>query len=175
MRKQTDFLAVLKPATIVCPSTELYWQSISAGADGQGDMEIDEKLKANIARICKRNRIRIMAVFGSSLQGTGRDIDLALYPHRGGGRPEIVDKLRLIAELETLFGRKVDIVVVNPGTSTTLLFEICRNSLLLYEDQADSFENERSVAFRKYADTFKFRRMREKTVTNFVKELDIVS
>jgi len=142
---------------------------------GQDDMEIDEELKANIARICKRNRIRIMVVFGSSLQGPGRDIDLALYLHREGGRPEIIDKLRLLAELETLFKRKVDIVVVNPGTSTTLLFEICRSSILLYEDQPGSFENERSIAFRKYADTFKFRTIREKTITKFVKGLDGVS
>lgn len=141
---------------------------------GQDNMEIDEELKANIAGICKRNRVRIMAVFGSSLQRTGRDIDLALYPVRGVA-PEIIDKLRLIAELETLFKRKVDITVVNSGTSTTLLFEICRSSLLLYEDQPGSFENERSIAFRKYADSFKFRRMREKTVTNFVKGLDVVS
>jgi predicted nucleotidyltransferase len=137
-------------------------------------MQIDEKLKAHIARICKTNRIRIMAVFGSSLQRTGRDIDLALYPHWGVG-PEVIDKLRLIAELETLLGREVDIIVVNPGTSTTLLFEICRNSLLLYEDQAGSFENERSIAFRKYADTLKFRRMRERTVASFVEELDVVT
>ncbi|MBW2581171.1 MAG: hypothetical protein JRD00_09580, partial [Deltaproteobacteria bacterium] len=89
-------------------------------------------------------------MFGSSLQRTGRDIDLALYPVRGVA-PEIIDKLRLIAELETLFKRKVDITVVNSGTSTTLLFEICRSSLLLYEDQPGSFENERSIAFRKYA------------------------
>lgn len=111
-------------------------------------MEIEEELKAHISRICKRNRIRIMAVFGSSLQRTGTDIDLALYSQREV-RPEMIDKMSLIAEFETLFKKRVDIVVVHPGSSTTLLFEICRNSLLLYEDQAGSFENERSFAFRK--------------------------
>jgi predicted nucleotidyltransferase len=111
-------------------------------------MKIDLIMKEKIQLICREHGIRILAVFGSAVSGKYRDIDFAIYLNRGIDS-ESMNKLKLIAELESLFSKKADIVVVHPGTPVTLLFEICRNSVLLYEDEPDSFENERSIAFRK--------------------------
>ncbi len=131
-------------------------------------MKIASEQKSKIRDICKNHGIKILVLFGSALFKTPRDIDLAVFPEAGVS-PDIINKLQLISEFESLFSKKADIVVINPGTSTTLLYEICRKSLLLYEGEPGSFEDERSLAFRKYADTFKFRRLREKTIKNFAR------
>ncbi len=115
-----------------------------------------------------------MTLFGSAVKGAARDIDIAVFP-KTGIRGDDINKLQLISELESLFNKQVDIIIVHSGTSTTLLYEICRNSLLLYEDERDSFQNERSLAFRKFADTFKFRRQRGKSIEKFIKGANVVS
>lgn len=131
-------------------------------------MKIDSEQKKKIRDICKSHRIKILVLFGSALFKTPRDIDLAVFPEIGD-TPDSINKLELISEFESLFRKKADIVVINPGTSTTLLYEICRGSFLLYEEEPGSFENERSIAFRKYADTFKIRRLREESIKNFAR------
>ncbi len=131
-------------------------------------MKIDSAQKKKIHALCKKYRIRILALFGSSVSGTPRDIDLAVFP-AAGHTHESINKLELISEFESIFNKKADLALISPGTSTTLLYEICRESLLLYEEKAGSFEDERSLAFRKYADTFKFRRFRDETIRNFAR------
>ncbi len=131
-------------------------------------MKIDSEQKKKIRDICKSHGIKILVLFGSALFKNPRDIDLAAFPETGA-TPDSINKLELISELESLFRKKADIVVINPGSSTTLLYEICRGSLLLYEEEPGSFEDERSIAFRKYADTFKIRKLREENIKNFAR------
>jgi len=137
-------------------------------------MKIDLIMKEEVQRICKEHGIRLLAVFGSAVSGKSRDIDFAVFL-RKGALPKSINKLKLISEFELLFKKNPDIAVIHSGTPTTLLFEICRNSILLYENESGSFENERSIAFRKYADTFKFRQLREETIRNFVEGSQNVS
>lgn len=114
-----------------------------------------------------------MVLFGSSVEGKGRDLDIAAFLSRGTAAAAI-NKLELIAALESIFNKKVDLVVVNPSTSTTLLYEISKKNVLLHEDREGSFQEEQSLAFRKYADTVKFRQLREKNIQNFIEGESIV-
>ncbi len=140
----------------------------------KGNMKISAEIRKKIEDICISHNIRIMAVFGSALSGSERDIDIAVYVKKGISA-DSVNKLELISRLESIFRKKADIVIMTSSTSTTLLYEICRNSLLLYEDENGSFEEERSLAFRKYADTHKFRQLRENNIKDFVKGVKSVS
>jgi predicted nucleotidyltransferase len=132
--------------------------------------DLASEKKKEIDVLCTRHSIRILALFGSSLSGTPRDVDLAIFPVLDVNADDL-DKLQIISDFESLFQIKTDIVIAHSGISTTLLFEICKNSLLLYEDEDGSFEDERSLAFRKYADTAKLRKLRDENIKEFARRL----
>jgi predicted nucleotidyltransferase len=136
-------------------------------------MNLSPEERIKIKEICADHHLRIMVLFGSSVEGKGRDLDIAAFLSRGTAAAAI-NKLELIAALESIFNKKVDLVVVNPSTSTTLLYEISKKNVLLHEDREGSFQEEQSLAFRKYADTVKFRQLREKNIQNFIEGESIV-
>lgn len=72
--------------------------------------------KDKLADFCKRNHIRKLSLFGSSLKGAARedsDVDL-LAEFQPGDAPSLLDLARMERELTTLLGgRKVDLRTPN--------------------------------------------------------------
>lgn len=65
-----------------------------------------------IARLCKKHRVRCMALFGSILRddfGPDSDVDV-LYALRPGSSQTLVGYTALHEALEALFGRRVDLL-----------------------------------------------------------------
>lgn len=99
---------------------------------------ISEK-REELARLCRKYRIRRLEVFGSAVRGddfdfASSDLDLLVEFMPEEGRNLFQDYMNLKEELETLFGRKVDLVenkeFRNPyfrkaiDASRTLIYEI---------------------------------------------------
>jgi hypothetical protein len=64
-----------------------------------------------LERLCRRHRIRRLALFGSRLKGTARsdsDIDL-LVEFEPGGVPGFLGLAKIEADLSELLGRPVDL------------------------------------------------------------------
>lgn len=65
-----------------------------------------------LVALCRRHRIRRLALFGSTLEGTARpdsDVDL-LVAFEEGAAPTLLDMVRIEMELSDLLGgRKVDL------------------------------------------------------------------
>ncbi|MBE3576239.1 MAG: nucleotidyltransferase family protein [Limnochordales bacterium] len=68
-----------------------------------------------IARFCQKHGIRELALFGSVLRedfGDDSDVDV-LVQFEADARKGLVEYCRILEELESLLGRKVDLVTPN--------------------------------------------------------------
>lgn len=75
-----------------------------------GDREVDVPA---LADLCRRYGVKELSLFGSAARGemhTGSDIDL-LVEFEPGGRIGVIKFESLAEELESLAGRKVDLVI----------------------------------------------------------------
>jgi uncharacterized protein len=67
--------------------------------------------KESLARLCRRHRIRRLALFGSVVRGTDRpdsDVDF-LAEFEAGAVPGLLGLAEIEAELSALLGRRVDL------------------------------------------------------------------
>ena len=128
-----------------------------------------------IKEFCEENKLSLFVVFGSyaNLKTHKKsDIDIAVLPENYNSE---VDKLKLIYELERIFDLPVDLVVVTNHIDSLLEFEIFSNGKSLYEERDGLFEERRLKAWKKYLDTGKIRKQREKFINNYIKELKDVA
>jgi hypothetical protein len=95
-----------------------------------GTVQVDE---AQLARICRRYRVRELSVFGSAAHESMRpdsDIDL-LVDFLPDAEPGLLDHAGLMLDLAGLFGRKVDLVSKN-GLKPLIRDSVIRESRRLY-------------------------------------------
>ena len=80
--------------------------------DGGLPISVDRRALSNI---CARHAVRELALFGSVLRSDftpGSDVDV-LVTYRDGTHPSLLEQGGLAADLEGLFGRRVDLVSAN--------------------------------------------------------------
>lgn len=103
-----------------------------------------------VAKIAKKFSLRLVLVFGSFAAGKNRkdsDLDIAVL---GSGGISFREQVSLINELSHIFGKDVDLSVLNRA-NPLLLFEVSKNSLLLYGEKEEFF-NFKLRAFHAYND-----------------------
>lgn len=92
-------------------------------------------------------------LFGSRAQGRARadsDIDLAIVLPDDCSIPA-TERIDLIARLEELAGRRVDLVLLNRAP-LPLQFEIIHTGILLYESSSDARTDFEDIVVRDYLD-----------------------
>jgi len=92
-------------------------------------------------------------LFGSQAEGSttpGSDIDLAIVLPDDCALPA-AERLDLIARLEELAGRRVDLIVLNRAP-LPLQFEVVRTGIVLYESSNDARTDFEDRVVREYLD-----------------------
>jgi predicted nucleotidyltransferase len=126
-----------------------------------------DKLK----KICEKHHIDLVVLFGSRAQGNSRrdsDLDIAvhLYPYDAK-----CDKLGLIVDLDHLFQRTIDLVVLNTVESDTLRHEIFKHGQPLYDRAGDLFTALKVDAFLRFGDSEYLRRIRDQSLRRYLEGL----
>ena len=91
-------------------------------------------LKEKILKICERNDISFMAIFGSFIRGEENkrsDIDIAIE-FTDKSRKNLLDLIHIENELKKILGRKVDLGIfsaINPH----IIEDIKKQMLVIYE------------------------------------------
>jgi len=128
-------------------------------------MDIVDAQRQAIQDIATRYHLTLILLFGSQASGTTHresDIDLAYaaeHPLDFASERQINDELGNIFHTD-----KVDIVNI-AHASPLLLFQISENCQLLAGEKED-FIRFKILAWKKYLDTAKLRRMREKALAH---------
>lgn len=111
-----------------------------------------EKYAPMLAILARYNPVAVY-LFGSRAQGSARadsDIDLALLLPDDGSLPA-TERIDLIARLEELAGRRVDLVLLNRAP-LPLQFEIIHTGIVLYESSFDARTDFEDIVVRDYLD-----------------------
>ncbi len=109
-----------------------------------------EEMEAALAHLARGYGWRLVVLFGSTARdGQGRDVDLAILP---ATLPDLMTEGRWTRQLEALWERPVDLLVLHDGTSPLVRFQVFRDGICLYEDRPQLFEREQDRAFFLHAD-----------------------
>ncbi|MBM3238155.1 nucleotidyltransferase domain-containing protein [Candidatus Poribacteria bacterium] len=121
-----------------------------------------------IRRIADRYQLDLIVLFGSYAKGTFRpssDMDIAVHTTRKDYAMRDDDskafwEMELFDDLNAVLKAPegVDLVVLNRANST-LLYEVARYGIPLYQREKDTFHQFRSYAARRFYDDAKFRRL----------------
>lgn len=118
-------------------------------------MPTEAQLEA-VRALARRHGWRLVVLFGSSVKGEGRDVDLAILP---GRMPEGLEIGGWQADLEALFVPKaVDMALLEPGMSPLLRYEAVCLGRCLFEAEPGLFDAEQDRAFFLHADSAPLRR-----------------
>lgn len=134
-------------------------------------MKITEAQKSKINDFCLQHQIALFIIFGSQVKGKihpNSDLDIALSFENTGVS---VNKLRLIFELEGIFDKPVDLVILNPMTDPQLRFEVFSRGRPLYMSKPHLFEAGKLYAWKLYLDTENIRKLKEQYVKNYIRKL----
>jgi len=124
-------------------------------------MKIDSLTKSRISTFCHDYKIDLFIIFGSFVTEKTHptsDIDIALLINSQSNQ---IDKLNLIFELEGIFERQVDLVILSPTTDPLLRYEIFFSGKPIYMTDKNLFEENKLYAWKIYMDTKKIRYMRQ--------------
>ena len=136
-------------------------------------MKIPESDK--IKQWCQARQIDLCILFGS--QATGKthrhsDIDIALFSETNLNlKDHLID---LYGELEDLFGREVDVVIIHRDVDPVLRLEVFQHGKPLYESQPGLFIEQRILAVKLYDDTEPLRRVRDRVLAQRILDLKYV-
>lgn len=113
-------------------------------------MKITVKQKLEIAKVAEKFQLKLMVVFGSFANGKQRedsDLDIGVL-----GLEEISfkEQISLMSELAVIFNKEIDLSVLN-RTNPLLLFQVSKNSVLLFGKQEDLLKF-KLYAFKSYHD-----------------------
>jgi predicted nucleotidyltransferase len=97
-----------------------------------------ETRRSDIAEICKRFHVSRLDVFGSAARGfdfdpARSDVDLLVTYASGATRPTLDEYFEFRDQLETLFGRSVDLVMAGAVRNPYVRADIERSRELVYE------------------------------------------
>ena len=135
-------------------------------------MNIIEPKKSQITLFCHRNNVSLFIIFGSHAKGATplrSDIDIALAVEDQNAE---VDKLQLIYELDDIFDRQLDLVILTSSTDPLLQFEIFSAGILVFESRPFLFEEKKLLAWKLYLDTQKIREMRNQRFKKYIRKLE---
>jgi len=113
-------------------------------------MEISNLQKLKIAKIAKKFHLKLIVVFGSFVSGKNRvdsDLDIAIL---GIKEISFSEQINLINEFSRVFNKNIDLSILN-NVNPLLLFEVSKNSILLYGSRED-FLKFKLYAFKVYND-----------------------
>lgn len=126
--------------------------------------EID---RVEVQRVADRYQLDLLVLFGSYAKGTPRpssDMDIAVHTTRPDYARRDPDseafwEMALFDDLNAVFKAPegIDLVVLNRANST-LLYEVARYGILIYQREPATFHHFRSYAARRFDDDAKFRR-----------------
>ena len=134
-------------------------------------MDITTAQKSKINDFCSQHQIALFIIFGSQVKGkihSNSDIDIAVSFE---DHAKSVNKLRLIFELEGIFEKQVDLVILNPMTDPLLRFEVFSRGKPFYMSKPHLFDEARLHAWKLYLDTEKIRTLKVQYVKNYIRKL----
>ena len=120
-----------------------------------------------IQQVANRYQLDLIVLFGSYAKGTEKtdsDMDIAVHTSRPDYAKREKDsealwEMALFDELSAVFKAPegIDLVVLNRADST-LLYEVAKEGILIYQREEATFHQFRSYAARRFDDDAKFRR-----------------
>ena len=130
-------------------------------------MEITNNQKLKIKKIAKKFQLKLVIVFGSFASGKNNedsDLDIAVL---GSKNIFFEDKISLNNEFSSILNKNVDLSVLNTA-NPLLLFEVSRNSILLYgsHEEFAKFKLRAFNSYNDYAPYFKMERNLNKKIIN---------
>lgn len=131
----------------------------------QGDQrKVDERLRRIVGDVAREEDLRLIVLFGSGAREDERpeDLDLGVL----GRSP--VEPLNLTNRLIERLGRQdVDLVDLRRA-DPVLMVQVARDGTPLYEGSPGEFARFHSLAFRRFADTRKFREAERRELEEFI-------
>ncbi|KKP78198.1 MAG: hypothetical protein A2271_04320 [Candidatus Moranbacteria bacterium RIFOXYA12_FULL_35_19] len=113
-------------------------------------MRISKEQKLKTAEIAKKQKLKLVVIFGSFASGKNRkdsDLDLGVLSEK---EISFEKQVALINEFSQIFKKNVDLSVLNRA-NPLLLFEASKNPILLFGKKKEFFEF-RLHAFHAYND-----------------------
>lgn len=124
-----------------------------------------ERIREVAERIGRESGYRLIVLFGSAARGDARPADLDFAVLGNGAEVDLVALTnRLIRALGTQAIDVCDLRRADP----LLLALVARDGIPLYEGEPGAFADFASLAFRRYADTRKFREMEHREILDFL-------
>ncbi len=127
--------------------------------------------RAACERWCRRHRVRLAVVFGSTVTGrrtAHSDLDLAFWLE--GKRIEGQELVLTNALMRDLHRNDVDVVVLNHA-APLLQWQIVSTGRLVYERQPGQFHQLQVQAMKRYQDSRKLLDLQELFLTRFLKRV----
>lgn len=129
------------------------------------------KDREKLESVARKFNLELVLLYGSvaeERQGAGSDIDIGVIIKNGSD----IDLSLLYHEIEetiNLFGRELDLVVINEKDPLTK-YEIARKAQLLYGESL-KFEEFKAQSFREYLDSEDLRKLERILIVKAQKEL----
>ena len=124
---------------------------------------------SKLPQVAEPYKLDLIVVFGSYAKGKAQpdDLDIAVRTTReefarlSSGEGLWEWELSLLADLDRIIDLPydIDLVLLNRVFDSTLLFEIARYGIPIYEKEPTTFHHFRSYAARRFDDDAKFRRL----------------
>jgi uncharacterized protein len=101
-------------------------------------LQLIEIRRRDIAELCRRFHVNRLEVFGSAARGSDfdpahSDVDLIVTYESGTSRPTLDEYFEFREQLETLFGRSVDLAMAGAVRNPYVRADIERARELVYE------------------------------------------
>jgi uncharacterized protein YutE (UPF0331/DUF86 family)/predicted nucleotidyltransferase len=123
-----------------------------------------------LARICRRQAVRLLVAFGSAVRDQRHpdsDLDLAVCMATANGAPQAL--IRFEVALRPLFpGERLDIVLLNRA-SPLLQFQVALHGSVLFEAASGVFHSFQVLAAKRHTDVAHLRRLDRVCVDRFLR------
>ena len=143
------------------------WYNLSMGNDRNDSNNISNVDRLEISQIADRYQLDLILWFGSYAKGISQpnsDLDVAVHTNRPDAvrdpEREAFWEMALFEDLNAAFKAPngIDLLILNRADST-LLYEVAKNGILIYQRNEHTFHQFRSYAARRFDDDAKFRRL----------------
>ncbi len=132
-------------------------------------MKISDDQKNNIAKLAKKYDLKLIILFGSSVDGKkhkNSDIDLGILSEKRNLSDSL---LNVIADLISVFGNQVDVANLDYA-NPLLLHQVSKNSELIFGKEVD-FQKFKLYAFHRYNDYQPYFKLEQQTNQKVIKKL----
>ena len=132
-------------------------------------MRINQKQKNSLKEVALNFQLKLIILFGSYASGDNRldsDLDIAVLANKS---LSFKQELKLIGKISQIFGKNVDLSLINKA-NPLLLNEISSKGILLYGTK-NNFISFQLYAFHKYNDYAPFFKMEAEFVKRQIRAL----